>query len=148
MDIVEQLRMHDDERLYEEADVLMSEAADEITRLRQQVSELTTTQCTAPWRDSPPCSGITRATEGLAQQVANLTEQRAALLRSADFWKAEHLAGNEIIKKLTEQRDMAVEVLDKLARLGNGVCYGNSDGNIIAQKALAAIQSSKIEVTG
>jgi len=41
MDIVEQLRMHDDERLYEEADVLMSEAADEITRLRQQVATLT-----------------------------------------------------------------------------------------------------------
>ena len=34
MDIVERLRMHDDERLYEEADRLMSEAADEIIELR------------------------------------------------------------------------------------------------------------------
>jgi len=28
------------------------------------------------------------------------------------------------------------EALDKLARLGNGDHYGNSDGNIMAQKAL------------
>ena len=28
------------------------------------------------------------------------------------------------------------EVLEKLARLGNGTEYGNSDGNIIAQQAL------------
>ena len=41
MDIEEELRTHDDERLYEEADVLMSKGADEITRLRQQVATLT-----------------------------------------------------------------------------------------------------------
>ena len=46
--LVERLRLHDDERLYEEADLLMSEAADEIERqrnnadnLRQQVDDLT-----------------------------------------------------------------------------------------------------------
>jgi len=119
MDIVEQLRTHDDERLYEDADVLMSEAADEITRLRQQVSELTTTQCTAPWRDSPPCSGITRATEGLAQQVATLTEQR----------------------------DLAVEALTKAAvvfwALPDADIYAKE-----AEDALAAIQSSKSEAKG
>jgi len=55
---------------------VLEDCGNDITRLRQQVATLTTTQCTAPWRDSPPCSGITRATEGLAQQVAKLTEQR------------------------------------------------------------------------
>ena len=35
MDLVERLRRHDDDRLYHEADVLMSEAADEIPRLRK-----------------------------------------------------------------------------------------------------------------
>lgn len=40
MDIVERLRYHDDERLYQEADVLMSEAADEIEHLRAEVAEL------------------------------------------------------------------------------------------------------------
>jgi len=31
-----------------------------------------------------------------------------------------------------------VEALEKLAKLGNGERYGNSDGNVIAQQALAA----------
>ena len=46
--LVERLRLHDDERLYEEADILMSEAADEIERqrnnadnFRQQVEDKT-----------------------------------------------------------------------------------------------------------
>ncbi len=34
MDITYRLRMHDDHRLYHEADVLMAEAADEIDRLQ------------------------------------------------------------------------------------------------------------------
>ena len=40
MDIVERLRMHDDERLYEDADRLMSEAADEIKEQRIRIQEL------------------------------------------------------------------------------------------------------------
>lgn len=39
-DIIERLRLHDDERLYREADILMSEAADEIIRLRVRNAEL------------------------------------------------------------------------------------------------------------
>lgn len=39
-DLVERLRKHDDERLYREADILMSEAADELTRLRAEVATL------------------------------------------------------------------------------------------------------------
>lgn len=39
-DLVERLRSHDDERLYQEADELMSEAADEITRLREEIDSL------------------------------------------------------------------------------------------------------------
>lgn len=37
----------------------------------------------------------------------------------------------------------AVEALEKLARLGNGDRYGNSDGNIIAQEALAKLEEGK-----
>lgn len=39
-DIVEQLRTHDDARLYAEADFLMAEAADEIERNREAIAEL------------------------------------------------------------------------------------------------------------
>jgi hypothetical protein len=34
----------------------------------------------------------------------------------------------------------AVEALEKLARLGNGDRYGNSDGNMIARAALAELK--------
>ena len=38
--LVARLRAHDDERLYREADVLMSEAADEIERLQARAAQL------------------------------------------------------------------------------------------------------------
>jgi hypothetical protein len=37
---------------------------------------------------------------------------------------------------------MAIEALNKLARLGNGDSYGNSDGNCIAIKTLKAIEEA------
>jgi hypothetical protein len=46
--------------------------------------------------------------------------------------------------KLTEQNKLAAEALYKLARLGSGDLYGNSEGNVIAQQALAAIRSSEV----
>jgi hypothetical protein len=49
------------------------------------------------------------------------------------------------VTKLTEQNKLAAEALYKLARLGNGDLYGNSEGNVIAQQALAAIKSSEVK---
>lgn len=40
-----------------------------------------------------------------------------------------------------EALKMAIEALEKLARLGNGDSYGNSDGNCIAISALKAIDA-------
>ncbi|RLA39220.1 MAG: hypothetical protein DRR06_19460 [Gammaproteobacteria bacterium] len=40
------------------------------------------------------------------------------------------------VKELEAENTALVEALEKLARLGNGDHYGNSDGNVIAQKAL------------
>jgi|DEB0MinimDraft_6_1074348.scaffolds.fasta_scaffold06150_8 hypothetical protein len=37
----------------------------------------------------------------------------------------------------------AVEALEKLARLGNGDLYGNSDGNMIARTTLAELKGDK-----
>ena len=39
----------------------------------------------------------------------------------------------------------AVEALEKLARLGNGDRYGNSDGNTIARATLAELKGGKDE---
>lgn len=40
------------------------------------------------------------------------------------------------IEKLIAERDVYKTALEKLARLGNGDQYGNSDGNVIAIAAL------------
>ena len=45
-------------------------------------------------------------------------------------------AANERIKQLEAREAVLVEALEKLARLGNGDQYGNSNGNVIAQAAL------------
>ena len=41
-----------------------------------------------------------------------------------------------------EALNLAIEALNKLARLGNGDSYGNSDGNCIAIKTLKAIEEA------
>jgi hypothetical protein len=45
-------------------------------------------------------------------------------------------------KQTQEALKMAIEALNKLARLGNGDSYGNSDGNCIAIKTLKAIEEA------
>ena len=42
-----------------------------------------------------------------------------------------------VVKRLEQQLTELREALEKLARLGNGDRYGNSEGNVIAQNALA-----------
>ena len=41
--------------------------------------------------------------------------------------------------ELKKHIKVLVEALERLARLGNGTQYGNSDGNVIAQQALASL---------
>ena len=49
----------------------------------------------------------------------------------------------DFARRLERERDVAVEALEKLAPLGNGDKYGNSDGNRIAIDALRAIEESR-----
>ena len=47
------------------------------------------------------------------------------------------------IGEVAKQRDELLAALEKLARLGNGDQYGNSDGNMIARAAIASVKESK-----
>ena len=49
------------------------------------------------------------------------------------------------IEALTAKLAKAVEALDRLARLGNGDRYGNSEGNVIAQTTIAEIKGESHE---
>ena len=49
------------------------------------------------------------------------------------------------IEELEAKLEKAVETLEKLARLGNGDRYGNSDGNMIARATLAILKGETDE---
>jgi hypothetical protein len=55
--------------------------------------------------------------------------------------KTEYLEAEN--KRLHEVNQELLEALEKLARLGNGDHYGNSDGNMIARAAIAKAQEQK-----
>ena len=57
-----------------------------------------------------------------------------AEIKRLTFVEKNHLQGIAMLEARIAELEAA---LDKLARLGNGPDYGNSDGNVIAQKALA-----------
>ena len=53
--------------------------------------------------------------------------------------------GTQAVRDLEAKLAKAVEALDRLARLGNGDRYGNSEGNVIAQTTLAEIKGERHE---
>ena len=70
------------------------------------------------------------------QTIATLTAELEHHKGKAEVW--------EDAARAAQARVEALEgALDKLARLGNEPHYGNSDGNVIAQKALAATEQEK-----
>lgn len=69
------------------------------------------------------------------KEIERLTTLASAWKESRDVRVREHLSDKAEIERLRA-------VLEELACLGNGDRYGNSDGNMIAQKALK--QSEKV----
>lgn len=79
-------------------------------------------------RFSQMCSFAKRLIEELGEAEASL-----AMLEGALTCK------NETVIELSAQQEAMRTALEKLARLGNGDHYGNSNGNVIAQECLAAL---------
>ncbi len=85
---------------------------------------------------------IIAATEPVARAVADKTNTGFVYVRVlAD----ELLFGTELFTHPMPAQDVTglVEALEKLARLGNGDQYGNSDGNMIARTALTKHKGAK-----
>lgn len=87
--------------------------------------------------------------DGLAD-VARRLEMHECAMAERDDCIEDWSKANDRIKALLAERDdlrtkldAAVEALEKLARLGNGNMYGNSDGNMIARATLRAIAEGK-----
>lgn len=76
---------------------------------------------------------------------ASLKDFKAGYVAAAVDWNVEDLrklnAGLVAeIAELKRQQAVLVEALERLARLGNGDRYGNSEGNMIAIAALDAVK--------
>jgi len=73
--------------------------------------------------------------ESLRQQLKDVTDHYHAAL------EAEQVRFQQLAASQAREQQLR-EVLDTLARLGNGILYGNSEGNWIAQRALALPQDT------
>ena len=82
------------------------------------------------------------ALDYLAAQGQAAEAYQAQLTAEAKLKTAEEIgrAFEEDAGQLREKLMRAVEALEKLARLGNGDRYGNSDGNMIARTTLAELK--------
>ena len=65
-----------------------------------------------------------------------LNQERKAHEKDIYVWQDNYAA-------LETKLEEAVESLEKLARLGNGDLYGNSDGNMIARATLAELKGKE-----
>jgi hypothetical protein len=72
-------------------------------------------------------------------EYADALEQRLSQ-ETLELKHAKRMADKEYHRNMATQAENTKlrAALEKLARLGNGNQYGNSDGNVIAQKALKA----------
>ena len=62
------------------------------------------------------------------------------LEKELEYWRGDSAAGWDKCEEYRNKLAKAVEALEKLARLGNGDRYGNSDGNTIACTTLAELK--------
>jgi hypothetical protein len=135
---------------------------EELTLAMAELQEVVRCRCDEAYRDrglkDPHCEcDSADAVKVVARRIKALTEQLAA---AQDDAKEAEAYAEELEKELRTTRmaqavmdntvaDLeaklakAVEALDRLARLGNGDRYGNSEGNVIAQTTIAEIKGER-----
>lgn len=105
------------------------------------------------------CTGIHAYSEGKFIFIADVLPDyvfKDKMLTSADhrdnlkficFARTALPKALDEIEELHTQKKIMLEALTKLSKLGNGENWGNSVGNIIAQKALSEVQDNLIQQT-
>ena len=114
---------------------LLHWAADYIALLEAECRSYEARDSSKRIAEEQETSRLLRATNIIYEQrIAELESEKKSLAE----WKALLLAQpvEDTIKSLREQATKMVEALDKLARLGNEPCLGNSIGNDIAINVL------------
>jgi len=86
--------------------------------------------------DPPTFDQMANRIEELEDEMREMAlDLMAADGQAAEAYQAQLEAEDKLAK--------AVEALEKLARLGNGDRYGNSDGNMIARTTVAELKGDK-----
>ena len=78
-------------------------------------------------------SGVLNWTD--LKAFADLIAAHKAEVITAEAYRCGHEVAAEL-RRLHEANQELLEALEKLARLGNGERYGNSEGNVIARAAV------------
>ena len=76
------------------------------------------------------------------ERFINLIAAHKTEVALAEAYRCGHEAGAEL-RRLHEVNAELLEALEKLARLGNGERYGNSEGNVIARAAIAKAEGEQ-----
>lgn len=114
------------------AEVPMTPAAsifkDEVARLNAEVERLR--------------GNLHAMKQNALRDVERIAELEAEVERLREYHEGYKEEVMDTIEELRRQQAVLVEALEKLARLGNGEHYGNSEGNCIAIAALASVKGN------
>jgi hypothetical protein len=102
---------------------------------------LTTTALHQPWNE-----GDWDMTDGNTYAINKHLDERdewdalQEVTAELEYWREEADLGWDKAEERRAELEIALEALEKLARLGNGDHYGNSEGNMIARSTLAVLK--------
>ena len=92
------------------------------------------------WADMPEGPARVEQCAGLEAASTALAEVQEA----ADFNFEQYQDAAAEMFKLAEHQEILLAALERLARLGAGDQYGNSEGNVIAQEAIDRVKGAAI----
>ena len=112
----------------------------EIKELRERLAAQIEINISKPMADGGLVEELRKWMDGFQTVIDHFKDEEKETY--CFFTKKDVEEFNKIISKFTTVKPVDTEkdfreTLEKLARLGNGTEYGNSDGNVIAQEALA-----------
>lgn len=141
-------------------DEYKSASLDDVLRLNKRCTDLRAELGDLPEAQAEMLSEIKQLRAQLAEIAA--TEPVLVVEKEPDYWSGGHFhegskphvkptkvwslpIGTKLFTRPMPAQDVTklVDALEKLARLGNGDHYGNSDGNMIARDALSKYKGAK-----
>ena len=115
-----------------------------------ELQDLVRCRCHDAYKDrglhDPDCHcDSAEAPKVVAERIEELESKLATCKKYRDAYAECDRIATQAVRDLEVKLAKAVEGFEELARLGNGDRYGNSFGNLIAQKYIAELTGGKDE---